>query len=147
VIANFSGDSDARKTGFLGLAALAVGAVGVVLGWPMKRVRYPRILRTEVEDLARAHEDVCGVIMSLNDAKWAGAIPSILALQRVDKIIAVLVNRAEPAYLASGRPKSISIPQDRSQEITPAEHIGSTLIASPGDAPELPRARADRPLG
>jgi hypothetical protein len=110
----------------------------------MGRIRYPRIQRSEVEDLAQAHEDVRGVIVSLNDARWAGAIPSLMALQRVDKIIAALFNRAEPAYRASGRPKSISIPQERSQEITPAEDIGNTLSASPAGAPELLDASADR---
>jgi hypothetical protein len=94
----------------------------------MGRIRYPRIQREEVARLLRAHEDVSATIMMLNDAKWAGAVPAIVALQRADQVIAALFNRVEPAYLAGGRGKSRAISQERSQKIS----AGVATAGNPG---------------
>ena len=64
----------------------------------VKLDRPPRFIFENLRDLWLAHESLTGAIMALNRASWAGAIPILVNLQQVDRVICGLYNRAEPGF-------------------------------------------------
>ena len=64
----------------------------------MKLVAPPRFIYENLRDLWHAHEALTGAIMALNRATWAGAIPILVNLQQVDRVVCALYNRAEPGF-------------------------------------------------
>jgi len=63
-----------------------------------KLKRPPRFILDDLRDLWLAHEQVTGALMALNRSTWAGAIPVIVSLQQVDRVLCALYNRGESGY-------------------------------------------------
>lgn len=63
-----------------------------------KLVAPPRFIYENLRDLWHAHEALTGAIMALNRSSWAGAIPVLVNLQQVDRVVCALYNRAEPGF-------------------------------------------------
>jgi len=85
------------------------------------RVQLPRLSRSDVEELGKAHVALAAVDAMLRDGKWAGAIGAIALIGQADQVIARLYNKAEASVLR--------------QTGTPAAETaqGAPLEQSPGD--------------
>ena len=75
----------------------------------VQRIQLPRLSRTDVEGLMRAHQFVEQIVGALRGTNWAGAAACIALAGNVDVVLCQLYNKAEHAILgdqASSPPES-----------------------------------------
>jgi len=95
------------------------------------RVQLPRLSRSDVEELGKAHVALAAVDAMLRDGKWAGAIGAIALIGQADQVIARLYNKAEASVLRqTGTPAAETAP-DAPIEGNPADEAGQERYGAP----------------
>lgn len=70
----------------------------------MKRMRFGRLNKSDVEALVRIHAAIAAAHTALNQSSWSGRALVINVLEQTDIFISELFNRSERAALASQTP-------------------------------------------
>ena len=88
----------------------------------MDRVQLPRLSRSDIEELGKAHVALVAVDSMLQRAKWEGAVGAIVLVGQADQAIARLYNKAEASVLRqTGTPAAETAPGEPSEQSATAE--------------------------
>ena len=97
----------------------------------MDRVQLPRLNRSDIEELGKAHVALVAVDSMLQRAKWEGAVGAIALIGQADQVIAQLYNKAEASVIRqSGAPAAETAPGAPSEQ-HPADEAGQERYGPP----------------
>jgi hypothetical protein len=88
------------------------------------RIQLPRLSRSDVEELGKAHVALAAVDAMLRDSKWAGAIGAIALVGQADQVIARLYNKAEASVIRQTGSPAPETPPGAPAEQRPGESTG-----------------------
>ena len=98
----------------------------------MARIQFPRLTKSDVEQLVAAHAKLVAVHQTLGTTNWAGARAMIVLVGEVDQLVARLFNKCEATWLRAGSGDRAGTAQEAPPEGSASDRPSEGEIAAPG---------------